>query len=155
MQAAMTSAAIAIMATMSSGTFQTKAPAPATSAACAVLMKDDASAALGESVTGPAASSARGDEASSCEYRGSGLHSVHLNLMKLSAQTAAAYKQLCAQKGKEGLTGLGDTACWYNAKHEELQVLKGLTFFSIEMRGQGNPTEAIKGVAQKVFDRIK
>ena len=75
--------------------------------------------------------------------------------MHLTPETASMYKALCAQKGKEGLSGLGDVTCWYNDKHEELQVLKGTTFFSIELRKSGDPTEAIKGVAQKVFTRLK
>ena len=49
----------------------------------------------------------------------------------------------------------GDTTCWYNAKHGELQVLKGTTFFSIELRRSGDPTEPIKAVARKVYDRLK
>ena len=62
---------------------------------------------------------------------------------------------MCAQKGKEGLTGLGDVTCWYNDKHGELQVAKGTTFFSIELRRNGDPTEAIKAVARKVYERVK
>ena len=62
---------------------------------------------------------------------------------------------MCAQKSKEGLTGLGDTTCWYNDKHEELQVMKGLTFFSIELRRSGDPTDAIKTLARKIYDRVK
>jgi len=46
-------------------------------------------------------------------------------------------------------------ACWYNDKHGELQVLKGLTFFSIQLRKSGDPTEAIKTVARKVYERMK
>ena len=65
------------------------------------------------------------------------------------------YKTLCAKKGKEGLTGLGDTACWYNDKHEELQVLKGLTFVTIQLRRSGDPTDSIKTVARKIYDRVK
>ena len=42
-----------------------------------------------------------------------------------------------------------------NHKHGELQVLKGLTFFSIELSKNGDPTEAIKAVAQKVYSRLK
>jgi hypothetical protein len=38
------------------------------------------------------------------------------------------YSAMCAKKTKEGLTGLGDVTCWYNAKHQQLQVLKGSRF---------------------------
>ena len=92
---------------------------------------------------------------SSCDYEGSGIHHVQLNVMPLDTATAAVYKAMCAKKTRDGLTGLGDVTCWYNDKHGELQVLKGLTMFSIEMQKGGDPTEAIKGVAQKVYDRIK
>jgi hypothetical protein len=34
-------------------------------------------------------------------------------------------------------------------------VLKGMTFFSIELRRSGDPTEAIKAVARKVYERVK
>jgi hypothetical protein len=123
--------------------------------ACSLLKKEDATAALGGTVSGPVSSGGRAaGDPSSCEYT-SGSQRVHLNLMHLPADQAAIYKGLCAQKGKEGLSGLGDVACWYNDKHEELQVLKGTTFFSIELRGKSNPTEAIKAVAQKVYERVR
>ena len=128
---------------------------PAASAACSYLTKEDAAAALGEAVTGPTAASVPANKVSSCEYTGSGIHRVNVNLRGFDASTAAIYKTLCAQKGKEGLTGLGDTACWYSDKHEELQVMKGLTFFSIELRRSGDPTDAIKTLAKKLFDRVR
>lgn len=127
---------------------------PADSRACTLLTKEDAAAALGEAVKGPTASS-RPDGPSSCEYSGSGLHVVHLNLMPFTGATAAAYTMKCAQKSKEGLTGLGDVTCWYDDKHGELQVLKGSSFFSIQMRRSGDPTESIKTVARKVYERLK
>jgi hypothetical protein len=133
---------------------QTQTPPPGAGTACALLTKEDATAALGESVTGPK-STQTPSGSSSCEYTGSGLHMVHLNVIPFPAAQAAAYKTRCEQKNKDGLTGLGDTTCWYNDKHEELQVLKGPTFFSIQMRGKGDPTEPIKAVARKVYDRVK
>ena len=92
---------------------------------------------------------------SSCEYTGSGIHRVQLTLRPFTSATAGVYKTMCAQKGKEGLSGLGDVTCWYNDKHEELQVLKGNAFFSIELRRSGDPTESIKTVARKVYERLK
>ena len=121
--------------------------------ACALLTKDIAAAALGEAVSAPKPTGRA--EASACEYSGTGLHKINLNVMQLTAANAAVYKTLCDQKGKEGLSGLGPTACWYNDKHEELQVLKGTTFFSIELRRGGDPTEAIKAAAKKVHDQLK
>jgi hypothetical protein len=139
---------------------QTKAATSTPGDACSLLTKLDAAAALGEPVSGPKSSSpgrsaVSATTPSSCEYSGSGLHKVNLNLMHLSPDTAVMYRAFCTEKGKEGLSGLGDVACWYSQKHEELQVLKGVTFFSIELRRSGDPTEAIKGVAKKVFDRLR
>jgi hypothetical protein len=128
---------------------------PAASAACSYLTKEDAAAALGEAVTGPKGNAMPSEKVSSCEYSGSGIHKVNLNVMGLDASTSAMYKAMCAQKGKQGLTGLGDTTCWYNDKHEELQVLKDQTFFSIELRRGGDPTDAIKTLAKKIYDRVK
>ena len=124
--------------------------------ACSYLNAQDAQTALGEPVKGPesrAGASLQG--ASSCEYTGSGLHKVHLNVIPFAPDMASMYKAMCAQKNQDGLTGLGDISCWYNAKHEELQVLKGNTFFSIELRRSGDPTEAIKGVASRVSTQMK
>jgi len=131
-----------------------RSAAPAAGSACSFLTKEDAAAALGEPVTGPQATNSP-TGSSSCEYSGSGIHVVHLNVMPFTAETAAMYKTRSAQKGKDGLTGLGDAAIWYNDKHGELQVLKGLTFFSIQLRKSGDPTEAIKTVARKVYERMK
>ena len=153
MRLASCSAAL-ILATAIAASAQGPSREPAASPACSLLTKEDAAAALGEAVKGPTASSMPGGP-SSCGYSGSGIHSVTLNLMPLTAATAGMYKMMCAQKGKEGLTGLGDVTCWYNDKHGELQVLKGMTFFSIELRKSGDPTEAIKTVARKVYDRQK
>ncbi len=124
--------------------------------ACSLLSMQDATAALGEPVKGPVSTAGRSlGGTTACEYTGSGIHQVHLNVMHLTPDMASMYKSLCAQKSKDGLSGLGDVTCWYNDKHEELQVLKGTTFFSIQLRKSGDPTEAIRGVAQKVFARLK
>ena len=135
---------------------QQKAAPSAARQACSLLTKEAATTALGEAVTGPRATAGPSmGGTSACEYSGSGIHKVNLNVMHLTPDMAAMYKALCAQKTKDGLTGLGDVACWYNEKHEELQVLKGGTFFSVELHKSGNPTEAIKGVAKKVYDQLK
>ena len=131
-----------------------KPAAPASGGACSFLTKEDAAAALGEAVTGPK-ETFRPNGPSACEYTGSGIHKVQLTVYPLTAASAAVYKGLCAKKNKDGLTGLGDATCWYNEKHEELQVLKGFTVLMIEVHRSGDPTEAIKGVARKVYDRVK
>ncbi|HMF92862.1 MAG TPA: hypothetical protein VKE96_01145 [Vicinamibacterales bacterium] len=147
-------AALVLLIAGVSSAWTSQSVAPAASGACSLLTKEDAATALGETVEGPRKTEVPGGP-SSCEYSGSGLHKVHLNVIPLTAATATIYKGMCAQKDKQGLTGLGDVTCWYNDKHAELQVLKGLTFFSIEFSGKGDPTEAIKGVARKVYDRLK
>ena len=80
--------------------------------ACAFLTKQDAVAALGEDVTKSDSTSGLpmgpGMTASSCEYVGSGYHRIQLTLIRLSPESAAMYRAMCAQKAKEGLTGLGD-----------------------------------------------
>ena len=147
---------LTILATSSVASAQAPSKSPADSPACSYLTKEDAAAALGEAITkGPMATSMGKGQPSSCDYEGSGIHHVQLNVMPFDAATAAMYKAMCAKKTKEGLTGLGDVACWYNDKHGELQVLKGLTMFSIELRKSGDPTEAIKGAARKVYERVK
>ena len=146
---------LAILATSSVASAQAPSKSPADSPACSFLTKEDAAAALGEAVTGPKATSMGKGQPSSCDYEGSGIHHVQLNVMPLDTATAAVYKAMCAKKTRDGLTGLGDVTCWYNDKHGELQVLKGLTMFSIELRTSGDPTEPIKGVARKVYDRVK
>jgi hypothetical protein len=138
---------------------QSKSATSATEDPCELLTKQDAATALGEAVSASkflgAHDAGPGGTVSGCEYTSSGAHTLVLTVRHMPPAQAAIYKQLCAQKGKEGLTGLGDVACWYNEKHQELQVLKGATFFSIELRRSGNPTEAIKGAAKKVFDQLR
>jgi hypothetical protein len=146
---------LVLLATASVASSQAPSRDPAASAACSYLTKEDAAAALGEAVTGPTAASVPANKVSSCEYTGSGIHTVNVNVRVFDASTAAVYKAMCAKKGKEGLTGLGDTTCWYNDKHEELQVMKGLTFFAIQLRRGGDPTDAIKALAKKIYDRVK
>ena len=149
-------AGISVQAVGRAAATQAGAAAPAGGEACSLLTKEASAAALGEAVTGPKAATGRSlGGASSCEYTGSGIHKVHLNVMHFPPDQAAVYKGLCAQKKKDGLTGLGDVTCWYNDKHEELQVVKGLTFFSIELRRSGDPTDGIKTLARKIYDRVK
>lgn len=149
------SCVVLVLTAVIAATAQTPPAAPAAVSACSLITKEDVAAALGEAVTGPKSTQMPNGGPSSCEFNGSGLHTVVLTVYPLTAQSAAVYKGLCAKKTKDGLTGLGDTTCWYNEKHGELQVLKGLTFLSIEMRGKSDPTEPIKALARKVYERMK
>ena len=162
MRRSIRSASMTITATlmMSSSWFLLAAArAPAPSDACSLLTKEDAATALGEAATGPKAtgpmSDGTGATVSGCEYTGSGIHSIQLNLTRLAASSVPMYKGICAQKGKDGLAGLGDLACWYNDKHAELHVIKGTAFISIELRRSGNPTEPIIGVMKRALAKLK
>jgi len=76
-----------------------------------------------------------------------------LNVTRLPAGQVATYKSFCTDH--EGLAGLGDLACWYDKKHEEIHVFKGAAFISIELRGKSSPTDTIKALAEKVTAQIK
>ena len=125
--------------------------------ACSVLKKEDVAAALGGTVTGPSGkgplAAGDGSTVSSCEYSGSGLLNVTLNVTRLPAGQVATYKGFCTDHA--GLASLGDLACWYDKKHEEIHVFKGAGFISIELRGKSNSTDAIKALAKKVIDQVK
>jgi len=127
---------------------------------CALLTKEDAAAALGEAVRGPKTksmtdASGPGTTVSYCEYTGSGYHRIQLNLTRLPQSSAPMYRAMCKEKATKDLAGLGDVACWYNEKHEELHALKGTAFLSIEITKSGDPTEAIKGAMKKALERLK
>jgi hypothetical protein len=150
---------LATLITFSSGFLLAAARTPAPGDACSLLTKEDAAAALGEAATGPKAigpiKDGTGATVTGCEYTGSGIHSIQLNLTRLPASSVAMYKMMCAKASKEGLAGLGDLACWYNDKHAELHVIKGAAFLSVELTRSGNPTEPIKAVMKKALDRLK
>jgi len=146
---------LATLITSSSWFVLTAARTPAPGDACSLLTKEDAAAALGEAATGPMSDGA-GSTVSACEYTGSGIHSIQLNLRRPPASALPMYKGIiCDKKSKDGLAGLGDLACWYNDKHAELHVIKGTVFLSIELRRSGNPTEPIIAVMKKALDRLK
>ena len=150
-------ASLAIAATMIASVAAAKPQAPGD--ACSLLTKEDATATLGEPATGPKATAAMSDGAggtvSGCEYTGSGVHSVRLTLTRVPASSVPMYQGICAQKGKDGLAGLGDVACWHDAKHAELNVIKGAAVVSIELRRSGNPTEPIKALMKKALAKFK
>jgi hypothetical protein len=136
------------------------ARAPAPGDACSLLSKEDAATALGEAATGPKAtgpmSDGTGATVSGCEYTGSGIHRIQLNLTRPPASALPMYKAIiCDKKAKDGLAGLGDLACWYNDKHEELHVMTGTAFISIELRRSGSVTEPIIAVMKKALAKLK
>ena len=163
MRSSIRSAGSTLVATLmmsSSGFLLAAARAPSPGDACSLLTKDAAAAALGEAATGPKAtgpmSDGTGATVSGCGYGGSGIHSIQLNLTRLTASALPMYPRIiCDKKTKDGLAGLGDVACWYNDKHAELHVIKGTAFLSVELRRGGNPTEPIIGVMKKALAKLK
>ena len=123
------------------------------------MKKEDVAAAVGGTVNGPKAKGplamGPGLTVTTCEYTGSGSLSVTLNLMHVTADQLPMQKGMCEKQKSDGLAGLGDLACWYNDKHEELHVFKGTTLISIELRGKSSPTEPIKELAKKVLAQVR
>jgi hypothetical protein len=151
----MCSAGLTIIAILITST-AAKFPVPGD--ACSLLSKEDAATALGEAASGPKAigpmDDGTGATVSGCEYTGSGVHSIQLNLTRLPTSSVPMYKEMCAQQSTDGLAGLGDVACWYNDEHAELHVIKGSAFLSIELRRSGSPTEPIKAVMKKALAKL-
>ena len=138
----------------------TAARVPAPGDACSLLSKEDAAAALGEGVTGPKAigpmTDGSGATVSGCEYTGSGYHRVQLNVTRPPASALPVDKGIiCRKKSNDGLAGMGDLACWYNDKHEELHAIKGGAFLSAQLQRSGNPTESIIAVMRKALAKLK
>ena len=130
---------------------------PASSDACGLLTQQDAAAALGEAATGPTFSpnvNDGGTIASACEYTGSGYHKISVALMRLAPSTAPMYRGICAQQKQDGLAGLGEVACWYQDKHEELHVIKGTAFITMQINRDGDPTAAIIAAMRKAVGRL-
>jgi len=151
------SAAIAIVATLITTAATAKSAPPGD--ACSLITKADAAAALGEAANGPKVigpmSDGAGSTVSGCEYTGSGYHRVQLNLTRLPASSVAMFKQMCAKQKTDGLAGMGDVACWYKDKHDELHVIKGSAFLSIELQRSGDPTVPIKAMMKQALTRLK
>jgi hypothetical protein len=129
-----------------------------TANACALLTRDEATAAVGAAVgegklTAGGRMSGSGIDVSGCTYS-AGSRELQVNLWRFSpaaAQSLEVYRGLC--KKKEQAAGLGDLACWYNASHNELQVLKGSTLLIFELRGRS--PDALTTVAKQALARLK
>lgn len=134
--------------------------APTTLDACTLLTKQEAAAAVGASVerkfSGVVPSGMPGVDVWGCNYDSpTTIGEIKLAVWRFSpaaAQVREAYRTRCAQK--EGVPGLGDVSCWYNARHTELQVLKGPTLLIITLSRSGDAAEAIKTVAKNALSRL-
>jgi hypothetical protein len=92
---------------------------------------------------------------SGCSYAGSSMKELNVSLWRFSpaaSQSLEVYRGLC--KKKEPAAGLGDLACWYNAAHEELQVLKGSTLLIFQLRRKG-AADALTTAAKQALGRLK
>jgi hypothetical protein len=136
---------------------QQRSQSPSSSDACGLITPPDAAAALGEAATlshvTPNVSNA-GTVASACEYEGTGYHKINLSLMRLPAAQVAMFRSMCADQKHDGLAGLGEVACWYQDKHEELHVMKGNAFINIQINRNGDPTAAIIAAMRKAVGRV-
>ena len=126
--------------------------------ACGLVTREEASAAVGAAVaegklTAGGSMGGAGIDVSGCTYA-AGSKDLQVNLWRFSPsakQSLEVYRGLC--KKKEQAPGLGDVACWYNASHNELQVLKGSTLVIVELRGRS--PDALTTVAKQALARVK
>jgi len=127
---------------------------------CALLTRDEAAAAVGSPVgegkpLAGGSMAGEGIEVTNCTYTGSGMKELRVSSWSFSpkaSQSLEVYRGLCRKK--EQAAGLGDLACWYNAKHNELQVLKGSTLLIFELSG-GRGADALVTAAKQALARLK
>jgi len=128
---------------------------------CALLTRDEAAAAAGSAVAegkpnAGGSMAGQGITVSNCTYAGSGMKELRVALWNFSPQAKASlevYRGLCGKK--EQAAGLGDVACWYNADHKELQVLKGSSLLTLELSGRRDGGEALVTAAKQALARLK
>ncbi len=143
---------------LSAGALPATAAPDGAANACTLLTRDEASAAVGSPVsegklTAGKSMSAAGIEVSGCTST-AGSNDLSMSLWRFSPsaqQSLEIYRGLCKQK--EQAPGLGDLACWYNASHNELQVLKGSTLLIFELRGRS--PAALTTLAKQALGRLK
>ena len=136
------------------------APKPATGVdPCSLVTKQEAATAVGESVSDGKSTvvdtkgSAGLQAGGSCAFDApSSAHYLKVNMYKYPPTIAAAFRSRCAQK--ETVAGIGEVACWYNASHQELQLLKGTISLSIQLSRRGDAAEALKTVAKLAVSRL-
>ena len=76
-------------------------------------------------------------------------------LTRTAENGMAAAVAECDGKSKDGLAGVGDMACWYSPKHNELRATKGTTMVIVELKGLDEPTEPAKALMKKVLARLR
>ena len=131
---------------------------------CALLTKQEAAAALGEAVKEPSpaaggASGMPGAVVSACSYDSAASpHHLTLTVWRFPSSSASQLtmlKGMARQEKKELVTGVGDSAWWYDARHQELQAVKGEVLLTVELRRAGDATDAAKTAATKALGRLR
>ena len=136
------------------------AAAPDQPNACGLLTTAEAAAAVGSPVKegklNPGGSMAgQGIEVTGCSYEAASRTELNVNLWRFSASakdSLAIYVGLC--KKKEQAAGLGDVACWYDERHQELQVLKGPTLIILQLNRR-DASAALTTAAKQALTRLK
>ena len=136
--------------------------------ACGLFTKEDAGAALGEAVRDAGAVTVGSQQIgpgttvsiSICTFDSvAGGRSVSITYWKSAGAQATQLRQAIEQiicVGKERVTGLGDFACWNDASHKELQVLKGAGFIDVQITQVSGPdrADALRALAQKALAKL-
>ena len=128
--------------------------------ACALVTRDEATAAVGAAVgegklTSGGSMAGAGIDVSGCAFASASRKELKVSLWRFSPsakQSLDIYRGLCTKK--EQAPGLGDIACWYNERHHELQVLKGTSLMIFELDRQP-ASEALVTVAKQALARLK
>ena len=150
----------AVRASGAQAAASTKA-SPAAFNACTLLTTQEASTAVGQAVgepkpKNPPQSSMPGVTVAACEYESASRDSVQVTVWRPFGDSAQMFLQIyksgCLKK--EQVPGLGDIACWHSKEHRELQVLKGTTIMTIELRRIGSAPEALLAVTKKAAARL-
>ena len=133
--------------------------------ACDLVTKDEARAALGEAVEDPQSITVGTQSLGttrvsilSCSFEAeSGRSSLDVALWKAEGVSGNEFRQIAEQvlcAGKEKVSGVGDSACWYDTEQNELQAVKGNALIDLSITGADRPNE-LKTLAQKVLAKIR
>jgi hypothetical protein len=129
--------------------------------ACTLLTTQEAATAVGEAVgepkpKNPPQGSMPGVTVSACEYESASRNSVQVIVWRPFGDSAGMFVQIYKSEcqKKEQVPGLGDVACWHSKEHRELQVLKGATIMTVELRRIGSFPEALLTVTKKAVARL-
>ena len=91
-----------------------------------------------------------------CEYESASRNSVQVIVWRPFGDSATMFLQIYRSEcqKKEQVPGLGDVACWHSKEHRELQVLKGATILTVELRRIGSFPDALLTATKKAVARL-